>query len=161
MNLGLKNYLLLNVFILFFISLNNVFNFDLINLTLILSIFFYAIKWNDSEWLVPFFIFVWGIFQDILLGINFGYSGSIFLFFYLLSQLTSNYGVFDQQNIKFMIFVMALLILFTLKNLYFYLNYDLFYLSVGEFSSFLIIVLFYIPLNSIILFIQKKYEKIR
>ena len=80
MSLSLKGYLLLNGFFLFFISLNNVFNFSLVDLTLILSIFLYSIKWNENEWLIPFFLFVWGIFQDILLGMNFGYSGRIFLF---------------------------------------------------------------------------------
>ena len=161
MNLSFTSYLLLNGFLLFFISLNNVFNFNLIDLTLILSIFLYSIKWNESEWLVPFFLFAWGIFQDILLGMNLGYSSSIFLFFYILSQITLINGLFEQQKIKFIVFIIALLILFIFKNLFIYFNYQLNYLSVGEFSTFLIILLLYPPLNSIIIYIQKKYEKIR
>ena len=161
MSLDFKGYLLLNGFFLFFISLNNVFNFNLIDLTLLLSIFLYSIKWNKSEWLVPLFLFAWGIFQDILLGMNLGYSGSIFLFFYVLSQITSINGLFEQQKIKFIIFIIALLILFIFKNLFIYFNYQLNYLSVGELSAFLIMVLLYLPLNSIIIYIQKKYEKIR
>ena len=161
MNLSFKGYLLLNGFLLFFISFNNVFNFNLIDFTLIMSIFLYSIKWNESEWLVPLFLFAWGIFQDILLGINLGYSGSIFLFFYALSQITSINGLFEQQKIKFIIFITALLILFIFKNLFIYFNYQLNYLSVGESSAFLIMVLLYMPLNSIIIYSQKKYEKIR
>ncbi len=161
MNLSFKGYLLLNGFLLFFISFNNVFNFNLIDFTLIMSIFLYSIKWNESEWLVPLFLFAWGIFQDILLGINLGYSGSIFLFFYVLSQITSINGLFEQQKIKFIIFITALLILFIFKNLFIYFNYQLNYLSVGESSAFLIMVLLYMPLNSIIIYSQKKYEKIR
>ncbi len=161
MSLSLKDCLLLNGFFLFFISLNNVFNFDLFDLTLIISIFLYSIKWNESEWLVPFFLFVWGIFQDILLGMNFGYSGSIFLFFYFLSQINTSYGVFDQQNLKCFIFVTALFIFFIFKNLFIYLNYKLNYLSIGEFLTFSVVVLLYFPLNSIIIYCQKKYEKIR
>ena len=160
MILSFNGYLLLNGFLLFFISLNNVFNFNLIDLTLMLSIFLYAIKWNESEWLVPFFLFAWGVFQDILLGMNLGYSGSIFLFFYVLSQITSINGLFEQQKIKFIIFITALLLVFILKNLFIYFNYQLNYLSVGELSAFLIIVLLYIPLNSIIIYNQKKYEKV-
>ena len=161
MTLSFKGYLLLNGFLLFFISFNNVFNFNLIDLTLILSILLYSIKWNESEWLVPLLLFAWGIFQDILLGMNLGYSGSIFLFFYVLSQITSINGLFEQQKIKFTIFLIALLILFIFKNLFIYFNYQLNYLSVGELSAFLIIVLLYMPLNSIIIYSQKKYEKIR
>ena len=161
MTLSFKRYLLLNGFLLFFISFNNVFNFNLIDLTLILSILLYSIKWNESEWLVPLLLFAWGIFQDILLGMNLGYSGSIFLFFYVLSQITLINGLFEQQKIKFIIFIIALLILFIFKNLLIYFNYQLNYLSVSELSAFLIIVLLYPPLNSIIIYIQEKYEKIR
>ena len=161
MTLSFKSYLLLNGSLLFFISFNNVFNFNLIDLTLILSIMLYSIKWNESEWLVPLLLFAWGIFQDILLGMNLGYSGSIFLFFYVLSQITSINGLFEQQKIKFIIFITALLILFIFKNLFIYLNYQLNYLSIGELSAFLIMVLLYLPLNSIIIYSQKKYEKIR
>ena len=161
MNLSFKGYLLLNGFLLFFISFNNVFNFNLIDFTLMVSIFLYSIKWNKSEWLAPLFLFAWGIFQDILLGMNLGYSGSIFLFFYVLSQITSINGLFEQQKIKFIIFITALLILFIFKNLFIYFNYQLNYLSVGELSAFLIMVLLYLPLNSIIIYSQKKYEKIR
>ena len=161
MTLSFKSYLLLNGSLLFFISFNNVFNFNLIDLTLILSILLYSIKWNESEWLVPLLLFAWGIFQDILLGMNLGYSGSIFLFFYVLSQITSINGLFEQQKIKFTIFLIALLILFIFKNLFIYFNYQLNYLSVGELSAFLLMVLLYLPLNSIIIYSQKKYEKIR
>ena len=161
MNLSFKGYLLLNGFLLFFISFNNVFNFNLIDLTLIISIFLYSIEWNKSEWLVPLFLFAWGIFQDILLGMNLGYSGSIFLYFYFISQITSINGLFEQQKIKFIIFITALLILFIFKNLFIYFNYQLNYLSVGELSAFLIMVLLYPPLNLIIIYSQKKYEKIR
>ena len=161
MNLSFKGYLVLNAFLLFFISFNNVFNFNLIDFTLMMSIFLYSIKWNKSEWLVPLFLFAWGIFQDILLGMNLGYSGSIFLYFYVLSQITSINGLFEQQKIKFIIFIIALLILFIFKNLFIYFNYQLNYLSVGELSAFFIMVLLYLPLNSIIIYSQKKYEKIR
>ena len=98
MTLSFKGYLLLNGSLLFFISFNNVFNFNLINLTLILSILLYSIKWNEGEWLVPLLLFAWGIFQDILLGMNLGYSGSIFLYFYVLSQFISINGLFEQQK---------------------------------------------------------------
>ena len=161
MTLSFKGYLLLNGFLLFFISFNNVFNFNLIDLTLILSILLYSIKWNESESLAPFLLFAWGIFQDILLGMNLGYSGSIFLYFYVLSQITSINGLFEQQKIKFIIFITALLILFIFKNLFIYFNYQLNYLSVGELSAFLIMVLLYPPLNLIIIYSQKKYEEIR
>ena len=161
MTLGLKGYLIFNAFLLFFISLNNVFNFDLVELTLILSVILYSIKWNESEWLVPVLLFFWGFFQDILLGMNLGYAGSIFLFFYFLSQITSNYGVFEQQNLKFIIFAVSLLIFFLFKSLFLYLNYQLNYLTVGELLSFFIMVLIYFPINSLIMNIQKKYEKIR
>ena len=161
MNLSFKGYLLLNGFLLFFISFNNVFNFNLIDFTLMMSIFLYSIKWNKSEWLVPLFLFAWGIFQDILLGMNLGYSGIIFLCFYVLSQITSINGLFEQQKIKFIIFITALLILFIFKNLFIYFNYQLNYLSIGELSAFLIIILLYLPLNSIIIYSQKKYEKIK
>ena len=161
MNLSFKGYLLLNGFLLIFISFNNVFNFNLIDFTLMTSIFLYSIKWNKSEWLAPLFLFAWGIFQDILLGMNLGYSGSIFLYFYVLSQITSINGLFEQQKIKFIIFITALLILFIFKNLFIYLNYQLNYLSFGELSAFLIMVLLYLPLNLITIYSQKKYEKIR
>ena len=161
MNLSFKGYLLLNGFLLFFISFNNVFNFNLIDFTLMMSIFLYSIKWNKSEWLVPLFLFAWGIFQDMLLGMNLGYSGSIFLFFYVLSQITSINGLFEQQKIKFIIFITALLILFIFKNLFIYFNYQLNYLSVGELSAFLIMVLLYPPLNLMIIYSQNKYEEIR
>ena len=161
MKLTFNGYLLLNGFLLLFISLNNTFNFNLIDFTLLLSIFLYSIKWNKSEWLVPLFLFAWGIFQDILLGMNLGYSGSIFLYFYVLSQITSINGLFEQQKIKFIIFITALLILFIFKNLFIYFNYQLNYLSIGELSAFLIMVLLYLPLNSIIIYNQKKYEKVR
>ena len=161
MNFSFKGYLLLNGLFLFFISLNNAFNFNLIDFTLLLSIFLYSIKWNEREWLVPIFLFAWGIFQDILLGMNFGYSGRIFLFFYVLSQITLINGLFEQQKIKFIIFIIALLILFIFKNLFIYFNYQFNYFSFSELSAFLIIVLLYMPLNSIIIYSQKKYEKIR
>ena len=161
MNLSFKGYLLLNGFLLFFISFNNVFNFNLIDFTLMMSIFLYSIKWNESEWLVPLLLFAWGIFQDILLGMHLGYSGSIFLYVYVLSQIISINGLFEQQKIKFIIFTIALLILFIFKNLFIYFNYQLNYISVGELSAFIVMALLYLPLNSIIIYSQKRYEKIR
>ena len=161
MSLSFKGYLLLNGFLLIFISLNNVFNFNLIDFTLMLSILLYLIKWNKREWLVPLFLFAWGIFQDILLGMNLGHSGIIFLSFYVLSQITSINGLFEQQKLKFIIFTTALLIFFIFKNLFIYFNYQLNYLSVGELSAFSIMILLYLPLNLIIMYSQKKYEKIR
>ncbi len=116
MTLSFKSYLLLNGSLLFFISFNNVFNFNLIDLTLILSIMLYSIKWNESEWLVPLLLFAWGIFQDILLGMNLGYSGSIFLYFYVLSQIISINGLFEQQKIKFIILIMAFNFLMVYSN---------------------------------------------
>ncbi len=161
MSLSINKYLLLNAIFLFFISLNNIFNSDLIDFTLLISVFLYSIKWSESEWLVPLLLFFWGLFQDILLGMNLGYSGIIFIFFFFLSQITSNYGIFEQQNSKFIVFITAIFIFFFIKNSIFYFNYQLNYLSIRELSSFLLLVLLYFPINSFILYIQNKYEKTR
>ena len=158
MSLSIKKYLLLNGIFLFFISLNNIFNYDLIDFTLLISVFLYSIRWSESEWLVPLFLFFWGLFQDILLGMNLGYSGIIFILFFFLSQINSIYGIFDQQNSKFIVFITAIFIFFFIKNSIFYFNYQLNYLTIRELSSFLLLVLLYFPINTFILYIQNKYE---
>ena len=60
----------------------------------------------------PLILFFWGFYSDILIGYPLGYSGTIFLFFFLLKEVS--YSLIDSENIigKFYIYTFGLLIFF-------------------------------------------------
>ena len=159
MRFRLSTYLALNLFFIFIISMNNVINNQIINLTLLLAIVIFSIKWDKNELIIPFFIFIWGICQDLLVGIDLGYSSLVFLFLYLVSQIASYYGALDQPKLKLIVLVSAISFIFILKIIFMYVNFGINIITTEEFLSFIIILLLYFPLNIIIVYIQNKYEK--
>ena len=70
-----------------FLKINNYFDFLLIA-SLIIFIRNNSILFSYY----PIALFAWGIYSDVLIGYPFGYSGTIYLFFFLLKQFSSMFG---------------------------------------------------------------------
>jgi hypothetical protein len=110
--------ILFHLIILFFIStgaflkINNYVDF-----LLIASLLIFIRNKSTLLFYYPVVLFLWGLYADVLIGYPFGYTGVIFLFFYLLKEFSNSFG--DLENIKprFYIYIIGLLILFFVEYL--------------------------------------------
>lgn len=152
--------ILFHLIILFFIStgaflkINNYVDFLLIASLLIF------IR-NKSTLLLyyPVVLFLWGLYADILIGYPFGYTGVIFLFFYLLKEFSNSFGDLENIKPKFYIYIIGLLILFFVE----YLAIIFFFgVTLSVFNIFikysLMLILFY-PIANIFIYMDAYNEK--
>ncbi len=149
-------------FILFFIvSSNIVFNSIYFDLTLISGLIIYVLRWSHTNWIICIILFLFGVYNDILVSTPFGYTSSLFLCFYLIDRIRSFLSVPSNTNIKFIIFSLLMIILSSMNYFTIYFIYNIpipFFINI---MPYLVVVLLYYPLDFIISYIQTKYVRIK
>lgn len=161
MLIKIGKYLMLNLIFLFIISLNVTFTSRIVDFSLIVALIIYVVNWSQNDFFVPIFIFFWGIYQDILISLPLGYSGLIFLFFYLINYIISIYGVFNYQSIKFAVLIISMSVYCIIRSVYVFLALETQSYIFIELLSLLIMALLFFPINNLYLILQKEYAKVR
>ena len=151
---------LFHLIILFFISTSAFLKINnYVDFLLIASLLIFIRNKSILSFYYPLVLFVWGLYADVLIGYPFGYTGVIFLFFYLLKELSNSFT--DLENIKprFYIYLIGLLILLLVE----YLAIMFFYgVTLSIFNIFikysLMLILFY-PIANIFIYMDAYNEK--
>ena len=149
-----------HLIILFFIStgaflkINNYLDF-----LLIASLLIFIRNKSILSFYYPLVLFVWGLYADVLIGYPFGYTGVIFLFFYLLKELSNSFTDLENIKLRFYIYIIGLLILLLVE----YLAIMFFYgVTLSIFNIFikysLMLILFY-PVANIFIYVDIYNEK--
>ena len=63
-----NKFIFLNLCIFIIISFNITLSNTYFELHLLIALLIFIVKWDVENWTVPLCIFVWGIYQDIILG---------------------------------------------------------------------------------------------
>ena len=152
--------ILFHLIILFFIStgaflkINNYVDF-----LLIVSLLIFIRNKSTLLFYYPVVLFLWGLYADILIGYPFGYTGVIFLFFYLLKEFSNSFG--DLENIKprFYIYIIGLLILLFVEYLaiifFFGVNLSL----INIFIKYSLMLILFYPIANIFIYMDAYNEK--
>ena len=147
--------------LIFIISSNTVFNSIYFDLTLISCLIIYVLRWNETNWIICVVLFLLGIYNDILISSPFGYTSSLFLFFYLIDRVGNFFSIPSNTNIKFIIFSLFVLILFSINYLTIYFIYSTAMPFFVNLASYMAVILLYYPLDFIIGSIQNKYVRVK
>ncbi len=147
--------------LIFIISSNIVFNSIYFDLTLISCLIIYILRWNETNWIICVVLFLLGFYNDILVSTPFGYTSSLFLCFYLIDRVGNYLSIPSNTNIRFTIFLLLMLILFSINYFTIYFIYNTPISLFINIISYMVVILLYYPLDFIISSIQKKYVRIK
>ena len=142
--------LIIHAAIFISISLHIFSSISILDFSLLTSMIIYLSKGSKIKWHYPLLIFLWGVYADLIIGYPIGYSSTIFLFFLLLSQISNFFGIFFIDAIRFLIFVIGLILVSALEHLIIYFQFSTnisIYLQVLE---ILFILISYYPINYLI-----------
>ena len=153
--------LLIYLILFFTISSNLVFSSTYFDLTLISCLIIYVLRWNETNWFICIILFMLGIYNDILISTSFGYTSSLFLFFYLINRVGNFLSIQANKNIKFIIFSLFILILFSINYFTIYFIYNTSIPFFINLTSYIAVILLYYPLDFIIESIQNKYVRVK
>ena len=156
-----NKFIFLNLCIFIIISFNVTLSNTYFELHLLIALLIFIVKWDVENWTVPLYIFVWGIYQDIILGVSFGYSSLIFLSYFLLNQLAIHLGIYETKNIKFTLFLFLSIFIFIIEYLFIYYKLAIHLPFVINFLPILIMILLFYPIEILYSSIKNSYEKIR
>lgn len=152
--------ILFHLIILFFISTSAFLKINnYVDFLLIASLLIFIRNKSTLLFYYPVVLFLWGLYADILIGYPFGYTGVIFLFFYLLKEFSNSFGDLENIKPKFYIYIIGLLILFFVE----YLAIIFFFgVTLSVFNIFikysLMLILFY-PIANIFIYMDAYNEK--
>ena len=147
--------------LIFFISSTIVFNSIYFDLTLISCLIIYVLRGNEANWFICIILFMLGVYNDILISTPFGYTSSLFLFFYLIDRVGNFFSIPSNTNIKFIIFSLFVLILFSINYFTIYFIYSTSIPFFVNLASYMAVILLYYPLDFIIGSIQNKYVRVK
>ena len=153
--------LLIYLILFFTTSSNLVFSSTYFDLTLISCLIIYVLRWNETNWFICIILFMLGVYNDILISTSFGYTSSLFLFFYLINRIGHFLSIQSNTNIKFIIFSLSILILFSINYFTIYVIYNApisFFINI---IPYMVVILLYYPLDFIISSIQNKYVRVK
>ena len=147
--------------LIFIISSNIVFNSIYFDLTLISCLIIYVIRWNETNWIICIVLFFLGVYNDILVSTPFGFASSLFLCFYLIDRVGNFLSIPLNTNIKFLIFLLLMLSLFSINYLMIYVIYHTPTSLFINIIPYMVVILLYYPLDFTISSIQNKYVRIK
>ncbi len=147
--------------LIFIISSNIVFNSIYFDLTLISCLIIYVLRWNETNWIVCIVIFLLGVYNDILVSTPFGYASSMFLCFYLINRVGNYLSIPSNTNLRFTIFLLLMLILFSINYLTINFIYNTPISLHINIIPYMVVILIYYPLDFIISSIQNKYVRVK
>ena len=137
-----------------FLKISNYFDY-----ILIISVLIFCRNRSLLSTYYPLILFFWCFYSDLLIGYPLGYSGSIFLFFFLLKEVS--HSLIDNENIKgkFYIYTFGLFIFFLCEylaiKLFFSINLSLLIYLI---KYILMLIIFY-PVSRIFISFEDYNEK--
>ncbi len=142
-----NNEFIIHTAIFITISLSLFSSNSIVDFSLLTCLVIYLSKGTKIKWQYSLFIFLWGIYSDLIIGYPMGYSSAIFLFFLLLNQICIFFGIFFINSIRFVIFFAGLCLVSTLEHLAVYLQFGTNILIYLQVMQILFLLLFYYPIN--------------
>ena len=155
------NNLIFYFILTFIVSSNIVFNSIYFDLTLISCLIIYVLRWNETNWMICIVLFLLGVYNDILVSTPFGYASSLFLCFYLIDRVGNYLSIPSNTNIRFTIFLLFMIILFSINYFTIYFVYNAPISLLTNIIPHMVVLLLYYPLDFIISSIQNKYVRIK
>ena len=153
--------LILYVILTFIVSSNIVFNSIYFDLTLICCLIIYVTRWNETNWIICVVLFLLGIYNDILVSTPFGYASTLFLCFYLIDRVGNYLSLPSNTIIKFTIFSLLMLSVFSLNYFTIYFIYNASIPLFINIIPYMVVILLYYPVHFIVSYIQNKYVRIK
>jgi hypothetical protein len=151
---------LFHLIILFFIStgaflkINNYLDF-----LLIASLLIFIRNKSILSFYYPLVLFVWGLYADVLIGYPFGYTGVIFLFFYLLKELSNSFTDLENIKLRFYIYIIGLLILLLVEYLAIMFFYGVTLSIINIFIKYFLMLILFYPVANIFIYMDIYNEK--
>ena len=107
----------------------------------------------------PLILFFWGFYSDLLIGYPLGYSGTIFLFFFLLKEVS--YSLIDNENItgKFYIYTFGLFIFFLCEFLTVKLFFGIYLSLIIYLIKYALMLIIFYPVSRIFISFENYNEK--
>ena len=107
----------------------------------------------------PLLLFFWGFYSDLLIGYPLGYSGTIFLFFFLLKEVS--YSLIDNENItgKFYIYTFGLFIFFLCEFLTVKLFFGIYLSLIIYLIKYALMLIIFYPVSRIFISFENYNEK--
>lgn len=152
--------ILFHLIILFFISTSAFLKINnYVDFLLIVSLLIFIRNKSTLLFYYPVVLFLWGLYADILIGYPFGYTGVIFLFFYLLKEFSNSFG--DLENIKprFYIYIIGLLILFFVEYLAIIFFFGVTLSVINIFIKYSLMLILFYPMANIFIYMDAYNEK--
>ena len=159
-DLRISNFILY-VILTFIVSSNIVFNSIYFDLTLICCLIIYVTRWNETNWIICVVLFLLGIYNDILVSTPFGYASTLFLCFYLIDRVGNYLSLPSNTIIKFTIFSLLMLSVFSLNYFTIYFIYNASIPLFINIIPYMVVILLYYPVHFIVSYIQNKYVRIK
>jgi hypothetical protein len=152
--------ILFHLIILFFIStgaflkINNYLDF-----LLIASLLIFIRNKSVLSFYYPVVLFLWGLYTDVLIGYPFGYTGVIFLFFYLLKELSNSFTDLENIKLRFYIYIIGLLILLFVEYLAIIFFFGVTLSIINIFIKYSLMLILFYPVANIFIYVDIYNEK--
>ena len=152
--------ILFHLIILFFIStgaflkINNYLDF-----LLIASLLIFIRNKSILSFYYPLVLFVWGLYADVLIGYPLGYTGVIFLFFYLLKEFSNSFVNLENIKPRFYIYIIGLLILLFIEYLAIIFFFGVSLSIINILIKYSLILIFFYPIANIFIYMDIYNEK--
>ena len=152
--------ILFHLIILFFISTGAFLNINnYVDFLLIVSLLIFIRNKSTLLFYYPVVLFLWGLYADILIGYPLGYTGVIFLFFYLLKEFSNSFGDLENIKPKFYIYIIGLLILFFVEYLAIIFFFGVTLSIINVFIKYSLMLILFYPIANIFIYMDAYNEK--
>ena len=125
-NLNIFQNFIFHFLFLFILSTQIVFTNYYLNTLYILGLMIFIRADFEYDWKLILIISFYGLYQDALLGFQFGYSSLFFLFFLFLGQISNLVSRIGSYLINIYFFAFGIILLAILEGIYLYFSHNIF-----------------------------------
>ena len=125
-NLNIFQNFIFHFLFLFILSTQIVFTNYYLNTLYILGLMIFIRADFEYDWKLILIISFYGLYQDALLGFQFGYSSLFFLFFLFLGQISNLVSRIGSYLINIYFFAFGVFLLAVLEGIYLYFVHNIF-----------------------------------
>ncbi len=125
-NLNIFQNFIFHFLFLFILSTQIVFTNYYLNTLYILGLIIFIRADFEYDWKLILIISFYGLYQDALLGFQFGYSSLFFLFFLFLGQISNLVSRIGSYLINIYFFAFGVFLLAVLEGIYLYFVHNIF-----------------------------------
>ena len=131
----------------FIISAQIVLNSYTINFLYLLGCMIFIRSDYEFNWKLIVIISFYGLYQDTLLGYQFGFSSIIFLFFFFLGQVSNIFSGIGASLINLYFLIFGFFILTVIKGFYLYLSHNIILNFSNTIINFTLFIILYFLLK--------------